>query len=167
MVVYIFGNRDLPGDNGAFKVAKKLGTDLKDVQFVEVKLNEDLPFDNGENVVIMDVVKGLDKVTLLDTSFWGPKGLQNPDSSPAKRDQDDEEVDSGRGQNDEVGKGSIVLPPRNSVHDFDLGFQLKYLKKLGKLGKVTIIGLPQSGNVDYDSIQSILRKLVAQDIQGS
>lgn len=61
----------------------------------------------------------------------------------------------------------ILLSPRNSVHDFDLGFQLKYLKKLGKLQKVTIIGLPQQGEIDYLLIHSILRKLVAQDIQGS
>lgn len=59
------------------------------------------------------------------------------------------------------------LSPRNSVHDFDLGFQLKYLKKLGKLGKVKIIGLPMNGKIDYFLIQSILRKLVAQDMHGS
>lgn len=54
-----------------------------------------------------------------------------------------------------------------TAHDFDLGFQLKYLKKLGKLKKFSIIGLPQSGKVDYLRIQSILRKLVAQDMHGS
>lgn len=61
----------------------------------------------------------------------------------------------------------LILPTRGSVHDFDLGFQLKYLKKLGKLGEVFIIGLPQVGEIDYLRIQSILRKLVAHDIHGS
>ena len=61
----------------------------------------------------------------------------------------------------------LITSPRGSVHDFDLGFQLKYLKKLGKIGEVFIIGLPQVENVDYLRIQSILRKLVAQDMQGS
>ena len=61
----------------------------------------------------------------------------------------------------------LVTSPRTTVHDFDLGFQLRYLKKLGKLRQVTIIGLPLLGELDYDLIQSILRKLVAQDIQGS
>ena len=61
----------------------------------------------------------------------------------------------------------LVLPKRVTVHDFDLGFQLKYLKKLGKLGDVKIIGLPTDGKIDYRLIQSILRKLVAQDMQGS
>src|SRR5215210_5703924 len=61
----------------------------------------------------------------------------------------------------------LILSPRGSVHDFDLAFQLKYLKKLGKLGEVTIIGIPQEGEVDYLRIQSIFRKLVAHDMQGS
>ena len=61
----------------------------------------------------------------------------------------------------------LVLSPRGSMHDFDLGFQLRYLRKLGKLGKVTIIGIPQEGEVDYLRIKSILRKLVAHDMQGS
>jgi Ni,Fe-hydrogenase maturation factor len=62
---------------------------------------------------------------------------------------------------------TLVMSPRGSVHDFDLTFQLRYLKKLGKLGKVTIIAIPQEGEVDYLRIKSILRKLVAHDMQGS
>jgi Ni,Fe-hydrogenase maturation factor len=61
----------------------------------------------------------------------------------------------------------LVLSPRGSVHDFDLAFQLRYLRKLGNLGEFTIIGIPQEGEVDYLRIQSILRKLVAHDMQGS
>ena len=62
---------------------------------------------------------------------------------------------------------ALILSPRGSVHDFDLAFQLRYLKKLDKLGRTIIIGVPQQGEADYSRIQSILRKLVAQDIQGS
>ena len=62
---------------------------------------------------------------------------------------------------------ALILSPRGSVHDFDLAFQLRYLRKIGKLGDVTIIGVPQEGDVDYFRIQSILRKLVAHDMQGS
>lgn len=61
----------------------------------------------------------------------------------------------------------LKLSPRNSVHDFDLGFQLKYLAKLGRLGEVKVIGLPMGKEPDYLRIKSILRKLVAQDMQGS
>ena len=61
----------------------------------------------------------------------------------------------------------LISSPRGSVHDFDLAFQLRYLKKLNKLGEVTIIGIPQEGEVDHLRIQCILRKLVAHDMQGS
>ena len=62
---------------------------------------------------------------------------------------------------------ALILSPRGSVHDFDLAFQLQYLRKIDKLGEVTIIGLPQEGRVDHSRIQSIVRKLVAHDMQGS
>ena len=65
------------------------------------------------------------------------------------------------------GVDDVRLSPRGSVHDFDLAFQLRYLKKLGKLGDVTVIGIPQEGELDYLRIRSILRKLVAHDMQGS
>ena len=58
-------------------------------------------------------------------------------------------------------------PPRTTVHDFDLAFQLKYLKKIGRLGEVYVVGIPKEGRVDYLRVISILRKLVAQDMQGS
>jgi Ni,Fe-hydrogenase maturation factor len=61
----------------------------------------------------------------------------------------------------------FVLPPRGSVHDFDLAFQLKYLRKIGRLGEVYVVGILQEGEVDYRRVRSILRKLVAQDMQGS
>ena len=61
----------------------------------------------------------------------------------------------------------IVTSPSTTAHDYDLGFQLKYLTKLGQLGQFSLIALPQSGNIDYDRIHSIFRKLVEQDMQGS
>jgi Ni,Fe-hydrogenase maturation factor len=61
----------------------------------------------------------------------------------------------------------LVSSPRGSVHDFDLAFQLRYLKRLGRLGEVAIVGIPQEGQVDHLRIQSIFRKLVAHDMQGS
>ncbi len=36
----------------------------------------------------------------------------------------------------------IKNSPRYSMHDFDLGFNLKLLKKIGKLKKLTIFGVP-------------------------
>lgn len=61
----------------------------------------------------------------------------------------------------------LVLPPRTTVHDFDLAFQLKYLRKIGRVGEVYVVGVPRDREVDYKRVRSILRKLVAQDMQGS
>jgi Ni,Fe-hydrogenase maturation factor len=61
----------------------------------------------------------------------------------------------------------LILSPRGSVHDFDLAFQLRYLRRIDKLGDVSIIGVPREGRVDHARIQSILRKLVAHDMQAS
>ena len=37
--------------------------------------------------------------------------------------------------------------PRVSVHDSDLGFHLKWMKKLGKLSRVVIFGVPAEGDL--------------------
>lgn len=134
MRVYVFGNEDVREDNIAFRVAKKQEGKIKNVEFVKVLPNQDLPFAEGQEglVVIMDAVLGLEKVTLIT----------------------------------DINK--LILSPRTTVHDFDLVFQLKYLKKINKLKQVAIIGLPvNEAKIDYFLIQSILRKLVAQDMQGS
>jgi len=131
--VYAFGNEDLECDRQAITAIKNLREKYSNINFVALKPNADLPFADGEDVVIMDVVAGLTQ----------PELIRDP----------------------QVQK--ILTPPRSTVHDFDLGFQLAYLKKLGRLGKVTIIGLPMSGRLNYARIHSIFKKLVAQDMQGS
>ncbi|MCX6784271.1 MAG: hypothetical protein NT141_04405 [candidate division WWE3 bacterium] len=134
MNVYVFGNEDVNEDKLAMEVAKKLVVDFGgQIKFEFVKPNADLPFENSEDVVILDVIAGLDFSKVLS----------------------------------DMELNHLSLSPRNSAHDFDLGLQLKYLKKLGRLGKVTIVGLPMSPEVDYSSVHSIFKKLVAQDMHGS
>jgi len=134
MQVYIFGNRDWAPDAVVFGVVDKIKAisekgkvkskknELVGLEFVEVKPNEDLPFAGQDEVVIMDVVMGLNKVTVL-----------------TEKDLD-----------------RLELPPRSSAHEFDLGFQLRYLKKLGKIRGVKILGLPMRGEVDVDRVIGIL-----------
>jgi Ni,Fe-hydrogenase maturation factor len=133
MKIYVFGNEYVAEDKRAIEVARELEGAIVDISFVFVRPNEDVPFVNERHVVILDTVRGIQGVALIE--------------------------------GDRI--GGLTLSPRGSVHDFDLAFQLRYLKKLGKLGEVTIIGIPQEGEVDYLRIQSILRKLVAHDMQGS
>jgi len=49
-----------------------------------------------------------------------------------------------------------------SLHDFDLAFNLKLLKKIGKLKKVNIFGVPMSGN--EREILEQLEKLIKSEI---
>lgn len=127
MKIYIFGNEDLPEDNIAINFAKNAKKDFKDLEFVFVKPNEDLPFNNEEEVVIVDVVMGITDITIIDSN----------------------DIDL------------LQLPPRSSAHDFDLAFQLKYLKKLGKISEVTIIGIPYGKKCDYSIFKSKLISLLS------
>lgn len=131
--VFVFGNEDLDIDNQALIVAENLSEKEEDVEFEIISPGDDIPLENGEDMVIMDVVDGIKDVKLI--------------------------------QNYEI--ENILFPPLNTAHDYDLGFQIKYLKKLGKIGKVTLIGLPMRGAINYSLVHSILRKLVEQDIHGS
>jgi hypothetical protein len=53
----------------------------------------------------------------------------------------------------------LTLPPRSTVHDWDLGWQLAYLKKLGKVGRVWVVGIPKGGKVTAEEIERILEGL--------
>jgi hypothetical protein len=50
--------------------------------------------------------------------------------------------------------------PQMTMHDFDALANLKYLKKLGKLTKIRIIGVPpeMGGKEALESVRNILRK---------
>ena len=133
MNVYVFGNEYVAEDKRAIEVARELEGTIEGISFVFVGPNEDVPFAGEPRTVILDTVRGISEVALVEG----------------------------------VEIATLVLSPRGSVHDFDLAFQLRYLKKLGKLGDVTVIGVPQEGEVDHLLIKSIFRKLVAQDMQGS
>ena len=126
--------------------------------------NTDLPQDNQAIKITTQLQKTFPEVSFIfvkpneDVPFVGEKKVIILDTV-----QGIEKVELIKGED----LDRISVAPRGSVHDFDLAFQLKYLKKLDKIGEVSIIGLPQSGTIDQERIQSILRKLVAQDIHGS
>lgn len=55
--------------------------------------------------------------------------------------------------------GHFVNAPRLTMHDFDLGSHLKFLKKLGKLKNIEIIGVPPmiSENEALEELKSLLK----------
>jgi Ni,Fe-hydrogenase maturation factor len=53
----------------------------------------------------------------------------------------------------------IAIGPRMTAHDFDLGWQIKYLKKLGKLGRVRLVGLPME-EVNNQKVYEILKEVL-------
>lgn len=130
MKVYVFGNPDFEGDILALKVAEEIKDKLKDVEFVLVNPNEDLPFVGEKNVYILDAVQGIEKITILN-----------------EKDLD-----------------KIKLEKSVTAHDYDLSFQLKYLKKLGKLKSFTIIGLPQNEEIDNHKLIKLLESLCHSEL---
>lgn len=137
MKVYVFGNQDHKEDSAAFKVAETILVE----PWAEAFNLDFIYVKPNQDLPFIDE----EKVVILDVAA----GL-----SEVKLITDDN-------------LNKIRTLSSSTVHDFDLGFQVKYLKKLGKLGEVYIIGIPMEGNINYDSIHSIVKKLVAQDMQGS
>lgn len=135
--VYIFGNIDISIDSRPLRFLPKLRKDFPDTTFVEVKPNQDLPVDSAGE---MD-----DTFYIIDTV----EGL------PEIKTLDESAIDK------------LSCTANSSVHDYDLGFQLKYLKKLGKINKIKILGIPMNKEISYSSFHSSFKKFVAQDIQGS
>lgn len=41
---------------------------------------------------------------------------------------------------------TLSSPSTVSLHDYDLGFHLQFLKKIGKLNKIRILAIPQSAD---------------------
>jgi hypothetical protein len=126
--------------------------------------NEDIPEDRGAIEVAEKLVDTLEGVSFIP--------VKPNEDVPFADERRVVVLDTVQGIRDvtliEGGDIDRLIPsPRGSVHDFDLAFQLRYLKKIDRLGEVTIVGIPQEGEVDYLRIQSILRKLVAHDMQGS
>ncbi|NQV08493.1 hypothetical protein HQ529_01425 [Candidatus Woesearchaeota archaeon] len=106
MKILVFGNPELENDSLAMQIADE----IDGFEFIKCNNPDDILLYSDEDFYIMDVVKGIKDVTIID------------DLSVLKH-------------------SNFV-----SLHDFDLGYFLKLLEKLGRLKKIKIIGLPQFGS---------------------
>ena len=140
MEILVFGNPLVEKDNFTLKLIPKLKVVFPEIDFIHVDPSEDLQI-FGKNLKIIDVAEGVDEVKVLKLY-----SISDFDK--------------------------IELNKIYSMHDFDLGYNLKLLKKLGKIDSCEIICLPMKkdsevfGDIIYQT-QLILRKWVAQDMQGS
>jgi hypothetical protein len=64
MIVYVFGNPDLPADSLPLRILPELEKRLPHVQFVAKDPNEE--WDVPEKLVVIDTVEGINEVTIFD-----------------------------------------------------------------------------------------------------
>lgn len=120
--IYIFGNPLLDFDNLPIKLIPKLKKLFPAINFIIQDPNENIkPAKNGE-LIIIDTVMGIKKVTIID---------------------DIEKLETSK---------------IYSMHDFDLAFNLKLLKKIGQLKKLAIFGVPP--NYPKEKAIDELKKLI-------
>lgn len=121
MIIFVFGNPDVPKDSLPLKILPRLEQQFPAVQFRVVDPNEE--WDAPEEMTVIDTVMGIDTVMILD-------GLEQ-----------------------------FAAAPRVTMHDFDALAQLRYLQKLGKIKKVTVIGVPLmiSENDAFEAVAEILK----------
>lgn len=137
MKILVFGNELVEEDNLVLRLMPKLQKEFPEIDFKEFDSVESLEKE-GKDLIILDAVQGLEGVRVMDFET-----LESFDKLKA----------------DKV----------YSMHDFDLGYNLKLLKKLGLIDKIKVVGvgMGMGDEEGFYQIQFILRKLVAQDIQGS
>jgi len=128
--IYVFGNPLVEEDSLPLKIASKLGEIFPDIEFIVKDPNDNLEPKNGE-LWIIDTIR-------VNSGQWTANSEKNKILVIDDLDK-------------------IQLNKIYSAHDFDLGFNLKLLRKIGKLKKVVIFGVPVGiGN------KKALDQLVAQ-----
>lgn len=68
MKIYVFGNPLVAEDSLAIHILPQLRKQFPDIHFKVVDPNENFPPKRERDLIILDVVKGLSEVTLLDYS---------------------------------------------------------------------------------------------------
>jgi len=120
--IFVLGNPIEKLDSPAVKLIPLLKKKFPAIDFVRFDPTEELPLTQLKNLILIDTVLGLKRVTKFDDlNQW-------------------------------------KLSSRVTVHDFDLPLHLGILKKLGKIKKMTIIGIPENG--ERKSMLDMIRKIL-------
>lgn len=126
MKIYVFGNPLVAEDSLPLLILPQLQNKFPDIHFTVVDPNENFPPEGERDLIILDTVKGISEVTLLDYS-----DLATIEKNPI------------------------------SPHDYDLLLHLLLLKKMEKINKVKIIGIPQKSNDKKTIIGHVLEVIDA------
>ena len=133
--IYVFGNPLLPYDSLPIKLVPKLKKSFPGIKFFIKDPNENLEPKNGE-------------LWIIDTIMVPSNQCPVPSQSKVKVIKD---IDA------------IQLSKIYSAHDFDLGFNLKLLQKIGKLKKVVIFGIP-AGMDEKKALKQLSNKIYSQKV---
>lgn len=124
MEIWLFGNPDLAMDAIPVQLKDRLAAAFPSITFIHKDPLDEWD-DAPDPLIIVDTIKGIERVTVFDS-------LDQFKSGPAV-----------------------------TMHDYDLGMQLSFLQKLGKLPKLTIIGVPVgiSAQEAFDQVSAVLQTL--------
>ena len=125
MKIYVFGNPLVKEDAMPLTIISQLRQTYTDIDFITVDPNENFPPESEKDLIILDEVKGIKQVTLLDYS-----DLSSIERSPI------------------------------SPHDYDLLLHLLLLKKMRKINKVKIIGIPYLMKVNKKALLHRVSELI-------
>jgi len=117
-----FGNPVVRGDELALSLIEPLSRAFPEHEFAEGNVDELGELARERELVLIDVVKGIGRVTVF------------------------EDVDA------------FAEAPRITMHDADLGTELKLLEKAEMLGKIRVIGIPW-GYPEKKALQEVEREV--------
>lgn len=140
MKILVFGNHLVKQDNLPLRILPQLKQNFPNIEFKELDSTETLQneTDENKNLTILDTAIDIDQIKTI-----------------ALNTQEDFK--------------KLQLPNALSMHDFDLAYNLRLLKKVNLINQVKIICVPMEMQEEEASsqLQSIFKKCVAHDIQGS
>jgi Ni,Fe-hydrogenase maturation factor len=138
--VLVFGNRLVKEDSLPIRLLPRLRKEFLKIEFLEIDSTENLQDEVDE-----------DRGLLVLDSVMGIDSVKVLDLST------------------EEDFKKLETPGSFSMHDFDLAYNLRLLKKVRLINGVKVICVPMDGFEDeiFDQLQSTFKKCVAQLIQGS
>ena len=166
MKIFVFGNPDLAGDNMALRILPKLQKKFPLIQFIHKDPLENLTLDNGEPSGRRLNDRQICDQKLENKKIINFKGCRTSDDRRIYDKKESEEsiviIDAVQG----ISKVTVfdglenftAAHKRMTMHDFDLYDELVLLKKLKKLPKVAIIGIPW-GESEKDIWNDLLKTI--------